>query len=105
IAIKAADFLGKEFANPTAAQARHGICPAHLMGLTDLYRITNDGRYLDLAKKLLDMRDLVTDGDDDNQDRVPFRRQTQAVGHAVRATYLYASAADIYAETGDETLF
>src|SRR4029079_15225682 len=93
VATKAADFLGKEFANPTPAQARHGICPAHLMGLIDLYRTTNDPRYLDLAQKLLNMRDLVTDRDDDNQDRVPLRSECRAVGHAVRATYLYASVA------------
>src|SRR5678809_107034 len=50
------------------------------------------------------MRDLVTSGDDDNQDRIPFRQQTTAHGHAVRATYLYAGAADLYAETGDQSL-
>jgi DUF1680 family protein len=54
--------------------------------------------------KLLDLRDVVTGGTDDNQDRLPFRKQTEAVGHAVRANYLYAGAADVYAETGDETL-
>src|SRR5439155_15672930 len=43
-------------------------------------------------------------GDDDNQDRNPFRQQRTPHGHAVRATYLYAGAADIYGETGDATL-
>jgi DUF1680 family protein len=98
-ACKAADFLAKEFAHPTPAQARHGICPSHLMALIDLYHTTQDPRYRDLAQILLEMRDLVTNGDDDNQDRIPFRQQTQAVGHAVRATYLYAGATDIDAET------
>src|SRR5579862_8478817 len=74
------------------------------MGLVELYRATHEKRYLDLATKLLNMRDLVTRGDDDNQDRVPFREQTVAHGHAVRATYLYAGAADIYTETGDQAL-
>ncbi|HRK31745.1 MAG TPA: glycoside hydrolase family 127 protein, partial [Tepidisphaeraceae bacterium] len=105
IAIKAADFLDREFADPQPAQARHGICPAHLMALTDLYRVTGTTKYLDLAMRLLNMRDLVTQGDDDNQDRIPFREQTTAHGHAVRATYLYAGAADVYAETGDESVF
>src|SRR4029077_7762069 len=41
---------------------------------------------------------------DDNQDRIPFRRQSEAMGHAVRANYLYTGAADIFAETGDKTL-
>ena len=101
---RAADFLAKTFDKPTPQMARHGICPSHLMALVELSRETNDKKYLDLAVKLLNMRDLVDQGDDDNQDRIPFREQRQAVGHAVRATYLYAGAADIYAETGDATL-
>ncbi len=104
IARKSADFLAQAFANPTPEIARHGICPSHLMGLTELYRTTHEKKYLDLAIKLLNMRDLVTNGDDDNQDRVPLRKQTVAHGHAVRATYLYAGAADIFLETGDQSL-
>jgi uncharacterized protein len=104
VARKAADFLEKQFETPAPATARHGICPSHLMGLTDLYRTTHDQRYLHLAVKLLAMRDLVPNGDDDNQDRVPLKEQRHIVGHAVRATYLYAGAADLYAETGDKSL-
>jgi DUF1680 family protein len=74
------------------------------MGMVELYRTTREPRYLKLARKFLDMRDLVEDGTDDNQDRIPFRKQTRAVGHAVRANYLYAGAADVYAETGDRSL-
>ncbi|MCS7033099.1 MAG: glycoside hydrolase family 127 protein, partial [Phycisphaerae bacterium] len=104
VALKAADFLDREFACPRPEQARHGICPSHLMALTDLYRLTGRKRYLDLAVRLLNMRDLIEHGDDDNQDRIPFRQQTTAHGHAVRATYLYAGAADIYSEIGDTSL-
>jgi DUF1680 family protein len=104
VARKTADFLDKHYANPTPDMARHGVCPSHLMGLVDLYRETNEPRYLKLSQRLIDMRSLVKNGDDDNQDRVPFRDQTQAIGHAVRANYLYAGAADIFAETGDDTL-
>ena len=43
-------------------------------------------------------------GTDDNQDRIPFREQYRAMGHAVRANYLYAGVADVYAETGEEQL-
>lgn len=103
-AVKAADLLAMQFAQPSPPTARHGICPAHLMGLVDLYRTTGDRRHVDLAMKLLNMRDLVVNGDDDNQDRLPFRQQRQAVGHAVRATYLYAGAADLYSELGDDSL-
>ncbi len=103
-AIKAADFLDRQFANPTPEVARHGICPSHLMALTQLYRLTGEPRYKALAQRLLNMRDLVVKGDDDNQDRIPLREHRTAHGHAVRATYLYAGAADVYAETGDDTL-
>ena len=43
-------------------------------------------------------------GTDDNQDRIPFRDQYRAMGHAVRANYLYAGVADVYAETGEQQL-
>jgi DUF1680 family protein len=104
VARKTADFLDVTFKQPTAELAAHGVCPSHLMGLVDLYRTTREPRYLALAQRLIDMRDLVKGGSDDNQDRVPFRQQTTAIGHAVRANYLYAGAADVYAETGDATL-
>jgi hypothetical protein len=104
VAVKAADFLCVAFRDPTPELARNAVCPAHYMGAVELYRCTREPNYLALAKTFLAMRDLVTDGTDDNQDRVPFRKQTEAVGHAVRANYLYAGAADLYAETGDEDL-
>jgi uncharacterized protein len=104
VAKKAADFLVVTFEQPSKELARNNVCPSHYMGVIDLYRVTRDKRYLDLAKKFLELRENVTGGGDDNQDRIPFRKQTQAVGHAVRANYLYAGAADLYLETGDETL-
>lgn len=104
IARKAADFLDNAYRNPTPEQAGHAICPSHYMGLLDLYRTTGETRYLNLAERLIQMRDRIVDGGDDNQDRLPFMRQNEAVGHAVRATYLYAGIADLYAETGDKKL-
>lgn len=104
VAIRAADFLRAAFEKPTPGLARNSVCPSHYMGAVELYRTTGDKRFLALAIKLLDMRSLAAGGTDDNQDRLPFREQTEAVGHAVRANYLYAGAADVYAETGDETL-
>ncbi len=50
------------------------------------------------------IRDRFDEGSDDNQDRVPLREQTTIAGHAVRANYLYAGAADLVAETGDAEL-
>jgi hypothetical protein len=104
VACKAADFFCEAFANPTPDLARNAICPSHYMGIIDLYRTTHDPRYLDLDKKLFAMRDLVNGGTDDNQDRIPFTHQTNAMGHAVRANYLYAGATDLFLETGDPTL-
>lgn len=104
VAQKAADFLVAAFKNPTPELARDSVCPAHYMGIIDMYRTTRDPRLLELAQELFDMRDRINEGTDDNQDRIPFRKQTEAVGHAVRANYLYAGAADLYAETGDRTL-
>ncbi len=104
VALKAADFLEVAFKNPSPELARNAVCPSHYMGTVELYRTTLDPKHLTLAKKFLDLRDIPIDGTDDNQDRIPFRKQTEAVGHAVRANYLYAGAADLYAETGDRTL-
>jgi len=104
IAGKAADFLYRTYKDSADTLASHAICPSHYMGIVEMYRTTGDPKYLELARGLIDIRDRVKEGTDDNQDRLPFRRQTQAVGHAVRANYLYAGAADVYAETGDPSL-
>lgn len=105
VAIKAADYLYNFYKRSSPELARNAICPSHYMGVIEMYRTTRDTRYLELAKSLIDIRGLVESGTDDNQDRVPFRQQTTAKGHAVRANYLYAGAADVYAETGDDSLF
>jgi DUF1680 family protein len=104
IARRAADYLYNFYKNATQELARNAICPSHYMGIVDMYRQTGEPRYLELARNLIEIRDLVTDGGDDNQDRVPFREQDRAVGHAVRANYLYAGVADVYMETGDSSL-
>jgi hypothetical protein len=105
VACKAADFLCNEFKNPTPALANNLICPSHYMGIVELYRTTHKPHYLKLAKTFLAMRNQVRDGGDDNQDRIPLARQTEAEGHAVRANYLYAGAADLFLEDGDKTLW
>jgi len=104
VARKAADYLYDYYETATAELARNAICPSHYMGVVEMYRTTGDARYLDLAKNLIEIRDLLKEGGDDNQDRIPLREQSEAVGHAVRANYLYAGVADVVAETGDESL-
>ena len=103
IAKKAADFLIGFYNTATPEQARNAICPSHYMGLIELYRTTREKKYLTLVNKLIDIRGTV-EGTDDNSDREPFRDMDKVVGHAVRANYLFAGVADVYAETGDETL-
>jgi DUF1680 family protein len=105
IAIKAADFLYRTFSESTPEAARSSVCPSHYMGIIDLFRETGDPRYLELAKKFFELRSQITDGGDDNQDRIPFAQQTTAMGHAVRANYLYAGATDLFLETGDQSLW
>jgi DUF1680 family protein len=103
VAIKATDFLNEFYNKATPEQARNAICPSHYMGITEMYRTTGDKKYLTLVNKLINIRGM-SEGTDDNSDRLPFRKMTEVNGHAVRANYLFAGAADVYAETGDETL-
>ncbi|MDR2804649.1 MAG: glycoside hydrolase family 127 protein [Dysgonamonadaceae bacterium] len=104
VAVKAADYLYAFYQRASPELARNAICPSHYMGVVEMYRTTRDPKYLELSKSLMDIRGLMENGTDDNQDRIPFRQQTKAMGHAVRANYLYAGAADVYAETGDTSL-
>lgn len=103
VAEKAADFLIGFYAKATPEQARNAICPSHYMGLTELYRTTFNKNYLDLVNHLMLIRGTV-EGTDDNSDRAPFRNMQKVNGHAVRANYLFAGAADLFAETGDPAL-
>ena len=104
LAEKAAAYLEDFCQRAPADLAKNAICPSHYMGAVELYRATGNPRYLKLANDMINIRNLVETGTDQDQDRVPFREQTEAVGHAVRANYLYAGVADVVAEEGDPTL-
>ncbi|HEY0175506.1 MAG TPA: glycoside hydrolase family 127 protein [Pedobacter sp.] len=104
IAKRATDYLYNFYQKASPALARNAICPAHYMGVIEMYRTTKDPRYLELAKHLIAIKGKIDDGTDDNQDRIPFLQQTKVTGHAVRANYLFAGAADLYAETGSDSL-
>ena len=80
------------------------------IGLCRLYRVTGDQKYLDQAKFFLDQRGREgrrgRDGKGGlygmySQDHVPVVEQTRAVGHSVRAAYMYTGMADVAALTGD----
>ncbi|MET1018459.1 MAG: beta-L-arabinofuranosidase domain-containing protein [Microterricola sp.] len=101
---KAASFLEDLATNKPVELARSAICPSHYMAVIELYRATEDERYLRLAEAFVRVRDEFDEGGDDNQDRVPVREQTAVAGHAVRANYLYAGLADLVAETADDEL-
>jgi DUF1680 family protein len=82
---------------------RNTYVPGHQeieIGLAKLYRVTGDERYLQLAKHLLDIRADVLDIEY-SQSHMPVTEQTEAVGHAVRANYMYSAMADVAALTGD----
>ena len=115
IAIKSADLMVKTF----GPDKRRDV-PGHEeieLALVKLYRVTGEQKYLDLSKFFLDERgqkhsvehpqfeqgnrffmynDLAY-----RQDQAPVKEQTSAVGHAVRATYLYAAMTDIATMIGD----
>lgn len=105
VAIRAAGYLETLYNNAAATgQVQTAVCPSHYMGLIELYRTTGDDRYRELASLAIRLRDSVQDGTDDNQDRTPLKEHRSIVGHAVRANYLYAGAADLSLETGDEEM-
>ena len=72
------------------------------LALVKLYTCTGDEKYLTLAKYFIDERGK--EGEPNNQSHLPVREQTEAVGHAVRAGYLYSGMADIAKLTGDKEL-
>jgi DUF1680 family protein len=71
------------------------------MGLVKLYRVTGEKKYLDLARFFLDIRGPK--GRQYNQANLKPVDQTEAVGHSVRATYMYSGMADIAAIEKDDT--
>lgn len=103
-AVKAADFLCTFYEHSSAELARNAVCPSHYMAIAEMYRETGNPKYLELAKQLINIRGMVENGTDDNQDRIPFRQQYKALGHSVRANYLYAGVADLYMEDGEAQL-
>ncbi|MGZ8525410.1 MAG: glycoside hydrolase family 127 protein [Chitinophagaceae bacterium] len=93
------------------------VAPGHEiveMGLVKLYRITGKKEYLSTAKFFIDARGHYKGYDTKSND--PWKNgaywqddkrvvnQDEAVGHAVRAGYLYAAVADVAALTGDDSL-
>lgn len=75
------------------------------LALVKMYQATGEKLYLDMAKKFIDIRGEARDPElSYSQQHMPVREQTEAVGHSVRALYLYSGMADVIANTGDTTL-
>ncbi len=110
IALKNADLICSVF-----GPDKMHVAPGHEiieMGLVKLYRITGKKEYLQTAKYFIDERGHFNGYDATSkdqwkngsywQDHKPVVDQDEAIGHAVRAAYLYAGVADVAALTGDE---
>ena len=108
IATRGADLLTRTF-----GPGKRSIWPGHQiteMGLVKMYRVTGNEQYLALAKFMLDERgpDTTPAGEtvnprglDYNQAQRKVIDQTEPVGHAVRAMYMYAGMADVAALEDD----
>ena len=94
------------------------ITPGHEeleLALVKLYKCTGEKRYLDLSLFFVNSRGVSDEGNtregyndsftDYNQSHMPVREQKEAIGHSVRAVYLYSAMADLARETGDTELF
>ena len=103
IALKNADLIASVF----GPGKKIGV-PGHQeieIGLVKLYRVTGEKKYLDLAKFFLDKRGRSEERKlfgEYSQDHKPVVEQTEPVGHAVRAAYMYSGMTDVAALTGDE---
>ena len=104
VAIKNADLVAKTFG---LGEGQNREVPGHEeieIGLCRLYQATGDAKYLKLAQHFIDMRgrkDLRPVWGAAYQDHKPVLEQKEALGHAVRAAYLYAGMADVAALTGN----
>ena len=100
IAIKYADCVCQEIGEKEGQLVR---VPGHQiaeMALAKLYLVTGNRKYLNQAKFFLDRRGYTTRIDKYSQAHKPVIEQDEAVGHAVRAAYMYAGMADVAALTG-----
>jgi len=113
VALKSAGLVDREF-GPNARKAVPGHEEIEL-ALIKMYRVTGDERYFALARFFLDQRGRPHDTQpypadspfaiyNDRpymQDHLPVTEQTRAIGHAVRAMYLYSAMTDVAALEGD----
>lgn len=111
IAEKYAGYIKSAFMDGTADVKPKFVTPGHQeieLALYRMYRCTGNSDWLELSKFFIDQRG-VNETELELRDRytqswLPTREQHEAVGHSVRAGYLYTAMADIAFETDDEAL-
>src|SRR5207244_7934059 len=102
-----ADHICETFGTEAGQQSGTSGHPEIEMALVELARETGEQKYLEQAQYFIDARGRkpgLAGGDAYHQDHQPFRELDRMPGHAVRALYLAAGAADAYAETGEAAL-
>lgn len=133
IACKFADYIYTVFGKSEGKKHGYPGHQVIELALLRLYRVTYNKKYLDLCKYFIDERgkkpnyftlereeraekfgeeivskepynDLMSKGYEYNQAHLPVREQKKAVGHAVRAMYMYTAMADLASETNDKSL-
>lgn len=108
VAIKNADLICNTFGPLPHQIHRPSGHPIVEMALCKLYKVTGTERYLRMAKYFVEETGRGTDGhrlSEYSQDHKPILQQTEIVGHAVRAGYLYSGVADVAALTHDTAYF
>ncbi len=132
IVCRYADLIDRQFSESGPDAGGYDGHPEIELALVRLYRLTGESRYLALAERLVDNRgqepkffplETARRGDDGmfahvfpgrtehpgqyapyNQSHAAVREQAEAVGHAVRAVYLYSGMTDLALETEDARL-
>ena len=100
-----ADLICDTFGSGQAQRPGVAGHPEIEMALVELARTTGDVRYLAQAVYFVDARGHGLLGNSAyHQDHQPLRETGRLTGHAVRAAYLVAGAADVLAETGEPAL-
>lgn len=120
---KYADFVASRFGEEEGKLKGYPGHEIAEMALVRLYEVTGEDKYLNLSRFFVDQRgtrpyyydtehpEAVKKGQEEelryayNQAHLPVREQEEAVGHAVRAVYLYSGMADVARLTGDEALY
>lgn len=108
VAIRNADLVCRVFGPGEGQKHVPSGHPIIEMALAKLYKVTNDKKYLRMARYFIEETGRGTDGhklNEYSQDHMPILQQSEMAGHAVRAGYLYSGVADVAALTQDTAYF